>query len=370
MKKVLIISGSLPPIKCGVGDYTAKLTQKMAAKKVDFALLSSRGVKSDLAVRLYTVPSWKIRSLKNIIAQIDSMGAGIVHIQYPAVGYHRQLGINLLPYALRLLRPKLKIIITLHEYSQSRWLGRWRSLLTIAPAHKLLVSNQSDHRALKRFAHKLELVPIGPNIERVSPQPAVFKKILAAHKLGPAKPTIIFFGFAFPAKKLEVLLDAMNEPALLNYQLLIFPSLNPADHYHRRLLAQISHLNQSQPRVAINRFLDSDQASAVLQEGRYFVLPAGRPLTAKSGSAIAAVLNGLVLIGTKAEPAADSQPFRHLDNCYLLASASASNIASAIAELDADPKKIAAIRRGAKELENYFSWDHIVKEHTRIYGDF
>jgi hypothetical protein len=144
MPKVLIISGSLPPIRCGVGYYTRRLANQLAAEGLDFSLLSTDGVNQELPVSLQTVKNWKIRTLPQILKAIKTSDAQIAHIQYPAVGYRRQLGINLLPYALRILRPKLKIIITLHEYYQSRWIGRLRNRVTVWPAHKIIVSNQRD----------------------------------------------------------------------------------------------------------------------------------------------------------------------------------------------------------------------------------
>src|SRR6185437_1073881 len=203
MKKVLMISGSLPPIKCGVGYYTQRLLQELSGR-AEVEVLSTTGVNDDLSQKLYTVNDWRLGSLPKILSIVKSSGAGIVHVQYPAVGYKRNLGINLLPYALRILHPKLKIIVTLHEYHESRWLGRWRDSITVLPAHKIIVSNQSDWLALKSLRSKVELVPIGPNFDKAPKDPEYFGRLMAKHKLDMTKTTVLFFGFAERNKQLEV----------------------------------------------------------------------------------------------------------------------------------------------------------------------
>ena len=42
--KVLLVTGSFPPMKCGVGDYTACLAEALARKpNIEVAVLTSQG---------------------------------------------------------------------------------------------------------------------------------------------------------------------------------------------------------------------------------------------------------------------------------------------------------------------------------------
>jgi glycosyltransferase involved in cell wall biosynthesis len=369
MKKLVLISGSLPPIRCGVGYYSVRLSHELAEQNVDFEILSTKGVNDDMPAPLLKVPDWKIRSLPKMLSAIKASRAEIIHIQYPAVGYRRHLGINLLPLILRLFKPRLKVLVTLHEYHDSRWLGRCRDFITAALAHKIIVSNYADKQSLpRRLSRKAELIPIGSNLTKVAKKAGVYTEILKHHKLDTKKPTILFFGFAYPAKGLEILIQAMDQPFLAGWQLLLLSSLDDANSYHRELLGQMAKINRDKPRVAAAGFLDDGAVSAILQQGRYFVLPQSSPINAKSSTAIAAVQHNLTLISRASSQPELTAPFSHLENCFLLPEVTAEAIAAAIKELEELSGERQKIVNGTKKLEAYFSWNNIAKEHIKIYG--
>ncbi len=372
MKRVLFISGSLPPIKCGVGYYTYRLVQEMAGAelKIDVSLLSTDGVSADLPTPLLTVPAWRIINLPKIINTVKKNQSEIIHIQYPAVGYKRQLGINLLPYCLKLLLPRRKLVVTLHEYHGSRWLGRARDFITSMPANRIIVSNNADLWSLpKILRRKSQVIPIGSNLERSAPNPAVYKKIMAQQKLDPAKKTLLFFGFAYPNKGLDVLLEAMTDQRLDEHQLLLLSELKEDDAYQARLLKKVGEINKTKIRVGITGFLPDRQVSEVMRELRYFVLPQPLPITAKSSTAIAAVSHGLILVSKAADNPGQTEPFKHLQNSYLLKAMNPDSIAGAIAELEDSPELAGKLKAGAKNLTEYFAWPSIVKKHLELYGE-
>lgn len=369
MKKVLMISGSWPPIACGVGYYAVRLSEEMAGQSLPMEILSTDGVDRQSPVPLTTVPDWRVRSIPKILAALDSSRAEIVHIQYPTVGYRRQLGINLLPYFIRIFKPHIRIVVTLHEYHQSRRLGRWRNRITITPAHKIIVSNESDARDLKKLRHKLSVIPIGSNIDVVKRNPEVFRKIMATLRLDNSKLTLLFFGYAFPEKNIEVLLDALSEPALAGCQLLMITTLEKDNEYHNRLESKVRQINENEKWAAVTGFLPSDEVSAVMQECRYFVLPGTQPLSAKAGSAIAAAQHGMIIVSHGSNDPAGSAPFEHMKNCYLLDKPTPKDVAEAIHFLESESKTAEAIRAGTKELGEYFAWPNIIGLHLKLYSE-
>lgn len=368
MKNVILISGSLPPIKCGVGYYTRRLIDELAGTDKNFSVISTTGVEDNLQVPLYTVPNWKISSLYKLLKHIKKSGADIVHIQYPAVGYKRNLGINLLPYCLRLFTPRKEVLVTLHEYHESRWVGRLRDLITAAPAHKIIVSNKADQKDLPPWlGKKTSIIPIGSNFEKAKKDPSVYKNVMAKAKLDLNMPTLMFFGFAYPNKNLEVLLDALRLEPLRDYQLLLLSGLSPNDPYQNKLLKKVAEINLRRTRVGVAGFLDDTELSAVLQEGRYFVLPQQKPVTGKSSTAITAVTHGLILISAGSHDPSETEPFKHERNCYLISPVLAESLAEAIDHLNKSPRVCSAILDGTKELTAYFSWKSIVDKHLEFY---
>ena len=361
-----MISGSLPTIRCGVGYYTHKLLQELPSD-MNLEVMSTKGIKEDLGKATYTVPDWKIGSLPAMIRNIKASNAQIIHIQYPAVGYRRNLGINLLPYALRLLKPRTKILVSLHEYHESRLLGRWRDFITVWPAHQIIVSNQLDCQSLGRLERKTTVIPIGDNFDKAQEDPAVYGQLLVKHKLDASRPVLMFFGFAEPNKRVEVLLDALIEPGLENYQALLLTSLDKDDAYQQMLMARVKELNFAEKRVAVAGFLPDNEVSAVLQEGKYFVLPQQQPLSPKSSTAITAVINGLILISAGSSNPQETFPFENGKNCLLISPMDSAHLAKAIVMIDKDSNAQANLKTGALELAGYFSWPAIVNKHLEVY---
>ncbi|HEU5005114.1 MAG TPA: glycosyltransferase [Candidatus Saccharimonadales bacterium] len=367
MKKLLIISGSLPPIRCGVGYYTQRLIEEFSTQKISYEILSTTGVDQITVPRLRTVKNWKLTTLVKINRQVKQSGASIVHVQYPAVGYGRQLGINLLPYVLRLSGKR--VLVTLHEYHESRLIGKVRDFITVLPANKIILSNEQDRLALPGFLRKKTVViPIGPNIKRVPADPSVYSGLMKSGGLDNQKPTLLYFGFAQPNKNLEVLLDAMVSEKLADYQLLLLTELSAQDSYQAKILKQIDSVNSAKKRVAVAGFLSDEQVSRALQAGKYFVLPQHQPLSAKSSTAITAITHGLLLISSGSKNPTETLPFIDRQNSRLILGPSPEKLGGAVAELENSKELQDTIESGSAKLADYFSWQNIVKQHMEIYG--
>jgi glycosyltransferase involved in cell wall biosynthesis len=294
---------------------------------------------------------------------IKKSPANIVHIQYPALGYKRSLGINLLPYAVRLFLPKKKIIVTLHEYSNSPILGRTRNLVTIIPAHRIIVSNESDKEALPKIVcKKCKIIPIGSNIPLVKNNEAQFSALMQKVKLDPVKSTLIFFGFAHPSKNIEQIIAAMA--GLPDFQLLLVTSLDKDTDYHKELLIHIK-ASSAEERIGVTGYLDSHSVSIALQNCKYFILPQATPMISKSGSAIAAVCHNSILVTTGNK---DSRPFIDKTNVMFLNELTAEEIISKVDMLEENEALQKTIKQNAKDLAKYFDWDSILRAHLKLYS--
>src|SRR5687767_14932558 len=94
-KPIALVTGSLPPDMCGVGDYTQRLYEELAPlAPVD---LVHRPIRRLLEADLLRVFA----------------GRRLVHVQYPSEGW----GKSLMPSLLPLFRGRTKLLVTLHEWS-------------------------------------------------------------------------------------------------------------------------------------------------------------------------------------------------------------------------------------------------------------
>ncbi len=357
----------MPPLKCGIGYYTNRLLDELCSLE-EVTLITTRGLESHSKVKeAQYVSDWRLLNLPKIVKEIRRAKPDIVHIQYPAKGYKRQLGINFLPLFLKIRRFKVPIVITLHEYYGSGILGKTRNLITAWLADKLLVSNPYDLQALPaRLRAKTTIVPIGSNIPLAKRDEGYYRSLLKSLGADNEDEPVVFLGFPYENKGLESLIDAARNSDFSVLFLCEFDETNP---YQKNLLERIRSLKKSGSKLYIAGFLSDTEVSQVMQESKIFVLPQKYPLTAKSGTAIAAALHGLIVISKAADDASLNMPFVNLVNSLLLDEMNDKNLADNLRTLKADRTMRQKLSSNAKELSDYFSWKNIANKHKKLYED-
>ena len=89
--RVLLVTGSFPPMKCGVGDYSCNLAKSLAAcAEIQIGVLTSvfdsnESEREGLEV-FPIMKSWSLAETLKVIKVIRSWLPDIVHIQYPTQG--------------------------------------------------------------------------------------------------------------------------------------------------------------------------------------------------------------------------------------------------------------------------------------------
>jgi len=89
--KILFITGSYPPMKCGVGDYQYNLAKSLSkTNDVNIGVLTStdaKPVSETDNVEVYPIiRDWGIGRIFKIVKFIRDWDPDIVHIQYPTQG--------------------------------------------------------------------------------------------------------------------------------------------------------------------------------------------------------------------------------------------------------------------------------------------
>lgn len=215
--KILMVSGSAPDIRCGIGDYTARLATELARRPdVSVTILTTRAerVRLDAAApaEILPVAGWGLLRLASLLRMVRQRKPDIVHIQYPAVGYGRGLGIVLLPAAVRLLC-RLPVVLTVHERRERSKPARLAIDLMALGSNLVVTLDPIEasnlQRALSRFSPRvitgtmISTVPVAAKVDR----PAVRKRFGAP----PEDLVVVTFGLIHPRRRIEDIIEAVAD---------------------------------------------------------------------------------------------------------------------------------------------------------------
>jgi glycosyltransferase involved in cell wall biosynthesis len=232
------------------------------------------------------------------------------------------------------------------------------------------VSNHADAESLPAFLRrKVTVSPIGTNIKPQPVNTTRFKAILSDTNLSQNKKTVVFFGFPFQKKRLEVLIQAATMFAN-NLQLMLIFDHTSTDHYVRRVLALVKSSVANGAAIGLAGYLNDQDVSVALACSEYFVLAQDQPpLTAKSGTAIAASIHGCIVVAARPDRPNLCKPFVSGENCLLLEEMNPKNIAQALNELAENPDQTRMLAKNAEKLSHYFDWNEIAKKFDKMYRE-
>ena len=213
----LLVSGSAPDIRCGIGDYTARLATELARRpNVSVTVLTTDDsrVRPDSAApaEIMLVSGWGLRRLIPLLRLVRRRAPDIVHVQYPAVGYGRGLGIVLLPAAVRWVC-RVPVVLTIHERRERSRLARLAIDLMALSSNVVLTLDTIEaadlQRALGRFLQKvvtgtmISTVPVAPDVDR-----SAWRKRFGASV---EDLVVVTFGLVHPRRRIEDIIDAVDE---------------------------------------------------------------------------------------------------------------------------------------------------------------
>src|ERR1043165_2782487 len=101
---ILILTGTYPPDKCGVGDFASKLYSSMLEVNVghDIYLLSSNKLlKNGSPIHLEPL-HWNFFEIMKILGIVKSINPEIIDFQFPTKSYRKSISIILLIAFLKL----------------------------------------------------------------------------------------------------------------------------------------------------------------------------------------------------------------------------------------------------------------------------
>lgn len=270
---MLIITGTYPPERCGVGDYTKCL------------LSTSLGQHW----HLFYQTDWTFSNIRQLCKLLSRTNDEVVNLQYPSMGYSTHLTPHLLAlYAVLCLRRKL--ILTVHEYSQLGWKGKLALSVLFAVASAVVFTTEFELNSAKKrslFLRNATIVKINSNIPRALPVKSVIER---SWDVG-------YFGYLRPLKGLEEFMEAATclKQTYPHLKIYVMGQVQPQfKEYAQTFIDKFEE-------AGITFFNDKThrQVAEILNDTKVSYLPYPDGLSERRGSFLAAAVNGCIVVSNK-----------------------------------------------------------------------
>ncbi|MEA5007113.1 glycosyltransferase [Clostridium tyrobutyricum] len=302
--KLCIITGTLPPIKCGVGDYTKILCNNLSQnEEIDLSVISTKGVEKNDKYKIYDIcQQWDKKEIKNIIDKIYEINPDVINIQYPTSAYKKNIMINILPF---FSYKKFKIVTTIHEYSDNSKLGKIRIWSNIFCSKAIIVVDKKYKKDIKKipfFRNKeIYFINIGCNIPKSKITKQETQKIRHSILKNSCDRIMGYFGFVNKTKGIESIIYSMNilkQKNNLKTMFLIIGELKKDDEYHVFLTNLINKFNLNDY-IYVTGYLKAEEVGKYINAADFMTLPFVNGLSTKNGSFLASIQEEKYIITTK-----------------------------------------------------------------------
>jgi glycosyltransferase involved in cell wall biosynthesis len=363
MIRVLLVTGSVPPAPCGVGDYTFRLAQSLAAMgQVEIAILTGSSIlvaeKTPGVLVFDLVASWKLHQIGRVARFLNRWKPDIVHVQYPTQGYGR----GLLPSAIPLLARirGARTVQTWHEGFSRR--DAFKLLIQLSAGSRQIVvrSNFTElvHPSLRwpiaRFS-KLSLIANASAIPRAlcteEERASVTRSLLQGQRR-----LIVFFGFLYPPKGAELLFEIADPET----DHLVIAGPAEEDSAYLNKLKQLAGSPSWEGRVTFTGFVSPERASLILAAADAVILPFRQGSGPWNTSIHSATLNGTFVITTSSELTG----YDETTNVYYARPDDVTDMRSALALYCG--RRIDFSERAERDRDD---WGTIARKHYQIYAN-
>ena len=355
--RVLLITGSYPPMKCGVGDYTCRLAEALAAQEgLSPAVLTDVSAGSSIAAEGVTlfpiVNGWTLPCAASIRRTVRGWKPDLVHIQYPTQGYKGRFLSYQLPLMIR--AAGLPIVQTWHEYKPQGSITIFLNALITRGFIVVRPDFESNSSSFYRwiFRHRpFRFIPNAPTIpvillteeQRSSIRNEMFPD--ADHIVG-------YFGFVSPAKNITSLFD-IADPA--KHHIVLACDLDPSDPCHDEIIKR-TRSEAWKGKVTVTGFLPPPEVARILATADALVFPFRDGAGAWNTSIQGAVAQGTFVLTTSRE----SNGFDEKRNIYYAAPGDLAEMRDAL---------VLHIGRRALPHDISADWSSIAREHVRFYRE-
>jgi glycosyltransferase involved in cell wall biosynthesis len=391
--KTLVISAAFPPMRAGEADHAFQLCQHLAKRGVDVHVLTTRTWGTPGQPSLHVHPlmrSWSWPDLPRLVSFVKRCAPDVVLLVYIGWIYHDHPMITFAATFSRSLWPGVPFVtqfenaigaknaeMPLATRAVRRGVERW-----VRPAGanyyfgtllrdstRIIVLSEHHRRLLAEHWSAVDntavLIPPPPLI-RIVPamEGACRQRGRDLLRVAADEFVIIYFGYIYPRKGLETLLEAFQIVCArrANVRLVLVGGTIALEFPDRPSYAE--EMRELPKRLGIEDRVtwtgeydwDSELPSVYLQAGDLCVMPIDIGVQLNNSSFAAVAAHGLPTVATEGD--ALESPFLHGRNVFLCPPKNARAMAAAIETVVDSPALRESLREGVLQLaREWFSWE-------------
>ncbi len=381
--RIGLVTGEFPPDEGGVGDFTLRLAEALAALGHNVHIITGLP-RSPAPCALLpatctvhrVVPSWRWGGWREVLRVAREERLDVLDLQYQAAAYGMHPAVHFLP------RPSVRppVVVTFHDLRVPYLFPkagplRWQAIRMLARrADGVIVTNREDYLRLEGEIppDRLALIPIGSNIPPEPPPGYDRAAERARWGVGPDDLLLGYFGFLNESKGGEELIRALAllvEWGIPAHLLMVGGQVGTSDPTNRAYAAFIDGLIAERglrERVHRTGYTDPQAVSAGLLATDVCVLPYRDGVSFRRGTLHACLAHGRAVVTT--HPAVPLPEVRDGENMVLVPPRDPQALAEAVRRLWRNPALRARLEAGARALAADFSWDRIARRTVALVG--
>jgi len=357
--KIAFITGSYLPMRCGVGDYTQRLSQILAQDFghtiAVFTGVDANGVEN-INLQVYpVVRRWTLRYAFSLYCFIRRIKPDIIHIQYPTVGYYFNLGPHALAFLFRI--SGIPVITTIHEFRYSHFLRRCSILgFLLSSQNVIFTTDEEKNYVTKLFPfckRKFVTINLGSNIQKIENKVKINLNIIS------------YFGFFHRTKNIEKIIDAFKILLDVNsdFRLRLIGDISPRDIHYFEEIKQYAKNHIAEEKIEWIVGKNFEETAVALKESYVCILLYPDGVSFRRTGFLATLELGIPCVTNKGE----STPSELLDGENVLFASSIAEIAKKVQCLRDNTYMRERIVKNILTLSKCFSWEMIGKRHVELY---
>ena len=369
--RICLVSGTYPPARCGVGDYTERLAEALVDRGAEVSVVTSSYLGTQRSAAnptvLPVVDSWAIREGPRVLRHILRTQPQVVHFQFPTTEYYPHRLFDLLVPTIKLWPYSPKVAVTLHEpmtVTKSVIPGVFRPLrhwLSGAWTDALIVVDESyrdQFWGVSAGMRKVpcKVIPIASNIPVSKMQRGELQKLREHEGISDGVVVLSYFGFIQPRKGFEQVLDILNILRNRRFaaKLIVVGELSDRNPYHREIIERINSEKLANW-IQTSGHLEPIAASNYLAMSDVCVLPFLDGVHPKRGSFLAAAQQGTLIVTTSTK----KKGLFPDENVYYAVPGDVEEMAKAVQEFSG--------RRLASCSPSVRTWKSVADEHFELF---